>query len=438
MAQLTKWHSLFKIMNAASFFERVTKDPQLLHSYTEDAAPHDLRDAAENRVLPKTARLLQSALKATPWARLAKEATALYNGVSRMTSVVDLGCGTAELAKEVAALYDDSSEAPEVVSVDAVSLAPNVVAANLACLPEEWKDRFQAAVLCRSLWARDYPMVLAEAKRVLQDSHHSCLIVVEPFLRWWGRSKRWPEKNALVLALQRSGFCIDWKLSSNTEPRVGVGGLEYAVFQYLVAYVEPRRCVVCRELPAHRYQHGFHLCINCEEEDAGVRPAPIDAGTRRNNVSEASDSSPPKCKIDERASCNHGRSSANHLKSGRMGGWDPKGFAFISPDDGGKDVFCHLSALEHGKQSVREGDACKFRIVFNERTNKQQAENVIPTSMERPQTNRSRSRTPLQRTRRHHRQSHQSRTPCHTSRPRAGTLRHHGHRSRTPRNRGRR
>merc|ERR1712178_324643 len=113
------------IMNAASFFDRVSKEPQLLHSYTKDAAPHDLRDAAEDRVVPKTARLLQEALMATQWTRLAKEAEALYDGTSGAslaTSVVDLGCGTAELSKEVAALYEGSAESPQIVSVDAVCL----------------------------------------------------------------------------------------------------------------------------------------------------------------------------------------------------------------------------------------------------------------------------------------------------------------------------
>ena len=37
-----------------------------------------------------------------------------------------------------------------------------------------------------------------------------------------------------------------------------------------------------------------------------------------------------------------------------------KGFGFITPDNGSKDVFVHLSAL--GGQSLREGDKVSFEI----------------------------------------------------------------------------
>jgi cold shock protein len=38
-----------------------------------------------------------------------------------------------------------------------------------------------------------------------------------------------------------------------------------------------------------------------------------------------------------------------------------KGFGFITPDAGGKDVFVHVSALEFaGIQSIKEGDKVSF------------------------------------------------------------------------------
>ena len=40
---------------------------------------------------------------------------------------------------------------------------------------------------------------------------------------------------------------------------------------------------------------------------------------------------------------------------------DQKGFGFIQPDDGGKDVFVHATALEAaGMHSLNEGDKISF------------------------------------------------------------------------------
>jgi CspA family cold shock protein len=41
-----------------------------------------------------------------------------------------------------------------------------------------------------------------------------------------------------------------------------------------------------------------------------------------------------------------------------------KGFGFIAPDDGAKDVFVHISALERaGISTLREGDKVSFEVV---------------------------------------------------------------------------
>src|SRR5215467_13558852 len=54
-----------------------------------------------------------------------------------------------------------------------------------------------------------------------------------------------------------------------------------------------------------------------------------------------------------------------------------KGFGFIQPDDGGKDVFVHISAVERaGMDSLNEGQKVSFDIVADRRTGKSSAGNL--------------------------------------------------------------
>ena len=54
-----------------------------------------------------------------------------------------------------------------------------------------------------------------------------------------------------------------------------------------------------------------------------------------------------------------------------------KGNGFIQPDDGGKDVFVHISAVERaGMQSLNEGQKISFELVANRKTGKSSAENL--------------------------------------------------------------
>ena len=53
-----------------------------------------------------------------------------------------------------------------------------------------------------------------------------------------------------------------------------------------------------------------------------------------------------------------------------------KGYGFIAPDDGGKDVFLHISALERaGMRAVNEGDKLSYDVERG-RDGKFSAENV--------------------------------------------------------------
>jgi cold shock protein len=54
-----------------------------------------------------------------------------------------------------------------------------------------------------------------------------------------------------------------------------------------------------------------------------------------------------------------------------------KGFGFIAPEDGGKDVFVHISAVERsGLNSLDEGQKISFDVVADRRTGKSAAENL--------------------------------------------------------------
>ena len=53
-----------------------------------------------------------------------------------------------------------------------------------------------------------------------------------------------------------------------------------------------------------------------------------------------------------------------------------KGYGFIEPSDGSKDVFVHISAVERaGLQSLREGQRIEYELVAG-RNGKSSAENL--------------------------------------------------------------
>jgi cold shock protein len=53
-----------------------------------------------------------------------------------------------------------------------------------------------------------------------------------------------------------------------------------------------------------------------------------------------------------------------------------KGFWFIQPDDGGNDVFVHLSELERAGIYLAEGRKVSFDIEISRRTGKPAATNL--------------------------------------------------------------
>ena len=53
---------------------------------------------------------------------------------------------------------------------------------------------------------------------------------------------------------------------------------------------------------------------------------------------------------------------------------DTKGFGFIQPDDGGADVFVHISAVERSSLgSIKEGQKIGFELERDQRSGKMSA-----------------------------------------------------------------
>ncbi len=54
-----------------------------------------------------------------------------------------------------------------------------------------------------------------------------------------------------------------------------------------------------------------------------------------------------------------------------------KGFGFIQPDNGGTDVFVHISAVERaGMRSLNDGQKISYEIVQDRRSGKSSADNL--------------------------------------------------------------
>jgi len=54
-----------------------------------------------------------------------------------------------------------------------------------------------------------------------------------------------------------------------------------------------------------------------------------------------------------------------------------KGYGFIQPDDGGKDVFVHISAVERaGLSHLNEGQKVSFELRADRKTGKSNADNL--------------------------------------------------------------
>ena len=56
---------------------------------------------------------------------------------------------------------------------------------------------------------------------------------------------------------------------------------------------------------------------------------------------------------------------------------ETKGYGFIQPDNGGKDVFVHISAVERaGMRNLIEGQKVSYEILTDKRSGKDAAANL--------------------------------------------------------------
>ena len=56
---------------------------------------------------------------------------------------------------------------------------------------------------------------------------------------------------------------------------------------------------------------------------------------------------------------------------------ETKGYGFIQPDDGGKDVFVHISAVERaGMRNLIEGQKVSYDVENDRRSGKESAANL--------------------------------------------------------------
>jgi cold shock CspA family protein len=70
----------------------------------------------------------------------------------------------------------------------------------------------------------------------------------------------------------------------------------------------------------------------------------------------------------------NGDGGSKRLK-GKARRWNARGFGFIQPSDGGKDLFCHCSAITDGNV-LRDGDMVEYQAEFDDHKGNYRAREV--------------------------------------------------------------
>lgn len=71
-------------------------------------------------------------------------------------------------------------------------------------------------------------------------------------------------------------------------------------------------------------------------------------------------------------------SKENPMATGTVKWFNPtKGFGFIQPDNGGQDVFVHISAVERaGMRDLKDGQKISYDVTPDRKTGKSSADNL--------------------------------------------------------------
>jgi len=85
--------------------------------------------------------------------------------------------------------------------------------------------------------------------------------------------------------------------------------------------------------------------------------------------------SPRRSRSPARRDSSRGGGGGGDKKRGIACRWNDRGFGFISPNDGGEDVFCHLSAITDGN-ALEDGKEVQYENVYDDRKGKYHAVNV--------------------------------------------------------------
>ena len=162
--------------------------------------------------------------------------------------------------------------------------------------------------------------------------------------------------------------------------------------------IEPRRCPALRSDPAiepraegcgsgtGKPQQWLGKCpaacgppeFAFKSAPSSFRPNDFGLAARACRLTTFSKISKHTARVNLRGSLPHAPTGTIYMSKGTVKWFNnEKGYGFIQPDDGGKDVFVHIRAVERaGLSTLNEGQKVSFEVVADRRTGKSSADNL--------------------------------------------------------------